>query len=96
MNNAVNTPTDKQNELRTDSGEELGKGEISGDDGIRDEHEDAGTTIPCKTPEMTFASPNAPKLIAVAAIAAPRTADESGLEQENAKAAIKEGARNRM
>ena len=53
-------------------------------------------TIPSKTPEMTFAIPNAPKLTAAAAIAAPRTADESGLEQENAKAAIKEGARNRM
>ena len=45
---------------------------------------------------MTIAIPNAPKLTAVAAIAAPRTADESGLEQENTKAAIKDGARNRM
>ena len=45
---------------------------------------------------MTFATPTAPKLTAVAAIAAPRTADETGLEQEKAKAAINAGARKRM
>lgn len=52
--------------------------------------------IPSRTPGMTVANPKAPKLTAAAAIAAPRTADERGLEQENAKAAINEGARNRM
>ena len=49
-----------------------------------------------KIPTMTFATPTAPKLTAVAAIAAPRTADETGLEQEKAKAASNAGARKRM
>ena len=52
--------------------------------------------IPVKIPEITFATPNAPKLTAVAAIAPPRTADETGLEQEKAKAAISAGVRKRM
>ena len=54
------------------------------------------TEIAAKIPTMTFATPNAPKLTALAAIAAPRTADETGLEQEKAKAAINAGARKRM
>ena len=51
---------------------------------------------PPKIPTKTFEIPTAPKLIAVAAIAAPRTAAETGLEQEKRKAAIKAGERNRM
>ena len=52
-------------------------------------------TIAAKIPTMTVATPNAPTLAAVAAIAAPRTADETGLEQEKTNAAIKAGARKR-
>ena len=51
---------------------------------------------PARTPEITFATPMAPTLTSAAAIAAPRTADETGLEQERANAKIKAGARNRM
>ena len=52
--------------------------------------------IPFTTPAKTFESPMAPKLMAVAAIAAPRTAAETGLEQEKTKAAIRAGERKRM
>ena len=52
--------------------------------------------IPFRTPTKTFENPKAPKLTAVAAIALPRTAAETGLEQEKRKAAIKAGERKRM
>ena len=52
--------------------------------------------IPFNTPAKTFEIPTAPKLIAVAAIALPRTAAVTGLEQEKRKAAIRAGERKRM
>ena len=52
--------------------------------------------IPFRTPTKTFENPKAPKLTAVAAIALPRTAAETGLEQEKRKAASKAGERKRM
>ena len=55
-----------------------------------------GPAIPDKTPAIVFIIPNAPKLIAVAAIEAPRMAAETGLEQEKKSPANKAGARNRM
>ena len=55
-----------------------------------------GAAVPFKTPAKTFEIPTAPKLIAVAAIALPRTAAVTGLEQEKRKAAIMAGERKRM
>ena len=81
----------EENELGLDALEELGKG-----DGGWDRKSRTVSAIPVNTPAMTFEMPKAPKLIAVAAIALPRMAAETGLEQENTRAAIRAGERKRM
>ena len=73
--------------------EELGKCDVIGGDGARNHTK---SRDPSTTPTKTFEIPKAPKLIAVAAIAVPRMAAETGLKQANTREAIRAGERKRM